>query len=898
MADTPTKTANNYTATAPATPSLPYEQPEKPEDSPLGVYAPIEYSSEPFAQLSEKAQGALMQLDLLATKTDVAARRFEVEQTWEALHFDRGYQHLLRGKQGGWILPGQASGFGATSQQNNNTIYDTNVYSSKGDIIVSALSREVPKVEFFPANPEYGPDIVASEEAEKFKDIWARNNNLHSLLVDCARIFWNEARVLAWTRYELNGQLYGFEGDDEEAPTTAEDVLNPPEDTPTGQEGLDEVLDQLESPTESEGEETESEGAEGTEENTEDEGEEEHPVEPAKKARGREVTTLHGKLDHKVPISVDNIKDMQFVQLYEDLDVVIAKAKFPWIADKIKPGSDGQSEVELDRIARENTRQAVLGAYVTGDSLQNHTVVKHSWFRPSMFMSDQISDDVRAELFEAFPNGALLVKAGANYCYSKNESMDAHLALAHALGGKGQNRRALGSSMISVQKRINDWVDLLDDFFKRTVPKKWMNAEAFDMMAIKNQTNIPGSTGGFVPQPGLTTMDQYIMVEPTPQPQPALFEAIKLFISQLSEEITGALPSLFGAATGENTVGNAVIQMDQALQRIGCPWNNIQDLFAECARQAVGCAADCREGKKISQAIPGRGSVTVNTSNLSGNVLCFPESNPAFPESWNQREAKLIKLVDQSSANPALQAWIFSPTNLPILQDGIRMKAFKVPGATSITKQKAEFEILLRSGPTPNPQVLKIQQVLGQAAEEMQVNAATGAPPDPKELAMVQQMQQMEKTLPPMVSTLPVAQDESELHTVEAGACLDWLNSSEGQKFKYGNPEQRAAYQNVHLHWAEHMAMAKKIAAANAPPTDKPPSESITADVSKMPTPVAIQLLQKMKVNATPQDFAQHASEQLNSAVQKKAIPEALKAGKPSPPPPAGGGAPPRQLRR
>ncbi len=226
------------------------------------------------------------------------------------------------------------------------------------------------------------------------------------------------------------------------------------------------------------------------------------------------------------------------------------------------------------------------------------------------------------------------------------------------------------------------------------------------------------------------------------------------------------------------------------------------------------------------------------------------------------------------------------------------MKAFKVPGATSITKQKAEFEILLRSGPTPNPQVLKIQQVLGQAAEEMQVNAATGAPPDPKELAMVQQMQQMEKTLPPMVSTLPVAQDESELHTVEAGACLDWLNSSEGQKFKYGNPEQRAAYQNVHLHWAEHMAMAKKIAAANAPPTDKPPSESITADVSKMPTPVAIQLLQKMKVNATPQDFAQHASEQLNSAVQKKAIPEALKAGKPSPPPPAGGGAPPRQLRR
>ena len=80
---------------------------------------------------------------------------------------------------------------------------------------------------------------------------------------------------------------------------------------------------------------------------------------------------------------------------------------------------------------------------------------------------------------------------------------------------------------------------------------------------------------------------------------------------------------------------------------------------------------------------------------------------------------------------------------------------------------------------------------------------------------------------------------------------------------------------------------------------DKPPSESISADISKMPTPVAIQLLAKMKVNASPQDFVQHQSEQLNQAVQKKAIPEALKGEKPQAlPPPQEGGEQPRQLRR
>jgi hypothetical protein len=55
-------------------------QHESPNDSPLGVFASFPYSPEPFAELSDAARGALIQLDNIATKTDVAARRMEVEQ--------------------------------------------------------------------------------------------------------------------------------------------------------------------------------------------------------------------------------------------------------------------------------------------------------------------------------------------------------------------------------------------------------------------------------------------------------------------------------------------------------------------------------------------------------------------------------------------------------------------------------------------------------------------------------------------------------------------------------------------------------------------------------------------------------------------------------------------------
>ena len=852
-------------------------QPEKPEDSPLGVYAPFDYSSEPFAELSEEAQQTLLQLDQIAARTDVAARRLEVEQAWEAIHFDRGYQHLLRGKQGGWILPGQTTGFGANQQQINNSTYDTNVYGPKGDIIVAALSREVPKVEFFPSNPEYGPDIIAAEEAENFKMIWARNNNLHQLLVDTARIFWNEDRVLMWTRYELNGQEYGYE-DMDTAPTVPEDRLNPPPAEPTGQDALDDILN--------------SETSLASD--TETEGDDENIAAPVRKPLGREVTTVHGKLDHKVPIAVDSLKDMQFVQIFEDLDVVIAKAKFPWIADKIKPGTDKVSESELDRIARENTRQAVLGAYVTGDSFARHITVKHTWFRPSMFMDEKADDAVRAELLEKFPDGCLLVKAGPEYAFSRNESMDDHIVIGHPWSGKGQNRRSMGDALISVQKRINDWVDLLDDFFKRTVPKKWYNAEAFDLEAMKKNPNVPGTSGPFQVQPGLTTRDQYMFVEETPQPQAALADFIKWFISGLSEEISGALPSLFGAAVGEETVGNAVIQRDQALQRVGCPWNSVQDMFAQAARQAVKCAAECRDGKQITQNIPVGGgtgqakgetkNVSVNTANLAkGKVLCFAESNPAFPESWAQKEAKLMQLVDVAIQNPEMAQWLFSSQNLPVLAEGIRMKNFRVPGAASVTKQKYEFEILLRSGPQPNPQALEAKNALEQAQggfqQAQQASQMSGQPLPPEMQGAEQQMQQLEQaisTLPPLISTIPVAQDESENHAVESETCFDWMNSSEGQKFKYGAPKQKEAYENVHLHWQEHTAMAKKIAAANAPPQEAKPA-SMSIPIDKMPTAVAIQALAKDGIQATPEDFEQHQKQQLNDAVAKKTIPDAMK---------------------
>jgi hypothetical protein len=293
----------------------------------------------------------------------------------------------------------------------------------------------------------------------------------------------------------------------------------------------------------------------------------------------------------------------------------------------------------------------------------------------------------------------------------------------------------------------------------------------------------------------------------------------------------------------------------------------------------VKCAAECRDGEEITQNIPGRGNVTVNTANLlGGNVLCYPEGNPSIPETEEQKAVKITQMIDKAITAPAtpFAQWVFSPSNLAETASALRMKNYKVQGASSVIKQRCEFETLLRGGPMPNPQVAQMQAGLAKITGGMQAAQVSGQPIPPEAAAMVQKVQQGMQSLPPMVSTIPVAQDESENHVVEANECFEWMNSTEGQKFKYGTEAQRAGYENNHLHWAEHVAMAKKIAAANMPP-GKPPSESLSVDVSKMPPPIAVQALAKMNIQATPDMFTQAAGTALDHKIAGKAIPEALK---------------------
>lgn len=829
-----------------------------------GELEPFDFSPEEFVELTDDAKNEVRALCANASKRDTAARRMEVEQSWEARLFKRGYQYLLPRRGGGWNLPGQGTGLGAQSQLNRANLLETNIYGAHCDILTSALVRDIPESRFEPFNPNYAPDITAADKAEEFKEIFARNNDLRSVHTQAADYMCTDGRVLFYTRMVVDGQRFGFEDPEEDNPLAPEDETTGAPDSPNVEEGQDEAQISNDSPVQSE-----------EPQEQESEQEEVIPATPQRKARGREIVDVLGKLEHKVPINTRDIHEMDFVQAYWDVHESRAKARFPWVADKIKPGGQGVSEIELDRIARLNCALALPGSYVTGDSFNRDVTIQYNWLRPCSFMSCK-KDAVKAELFEKFPDGMLVVYAGETLAFARNESMDDHLHILQSFPGSGQNRIALMSKVISLQKRLNNMVDLQYDFFIKTVPQKWMDSQAFNVEAIQTQSNVPGGIGGFQRQAG-TPVSELIFIEPTPAHQPELPEFIGKFFTDFPEMLSGALPSLFGAESNTDTVGGISIQRDQALGRLSSPWGALQLATSVYHRQAVQCAAKCREKlgqSAISESVPGRGKVTVEISDLKGNILSFPDTDSNFPETWVQRSSRFQQLITEGAGNPWIGKLLSLPKNMKIAKDATGFTDLDVPEAESVDKQLGEFEILLKTGPVENPAIAQAKEQLTQHAQQAEQAGHT------------QQFEQMlpeaEKaisSLPPQASTVEVMQDASEDHSTEAQTCMEWLISAEGRKFKRGTPEEQAAWANVHLHWQEHTDMAQKLA---PPPPTKPPSESMSAAIDKMPPELAAQLLGKYYgINATAQQFqVKQATDVEANITEKKAVPHAT----PTPP--------------
>jgi hypothetical protein len=845
-----------------------------------GILVGVEWKKKPRLQFSESEQNSIKELVRKLKLRETAARREQIIRVWEKRLFDRGFQHILIQRNGGWGLPAQGTGYGY-GEENSKTVYELNIYNSYGQILIGALTREVPTVRFKPRAPDDDAGITAARSAEALKEAIVRRNKILTMLEDVTRYLYVDGLMVAHTYYMRDAQRFGYLPEPKDVVPEDEEKADEADRSEAEHAGADE----------SDGEPVASEVAEGAEQSDEsesghdqddgedrgeggektDEGEtEETPGEEReeKQSNGSEVIEVDGALEWKLPIKKKSLCECGYAMRCKEIDTAKAKAKYPEVADKLTSSKGGPGGDDLDRLARVNVDQGMMNSYNTQDSESDETTECKCWIRPWQLI--ELDDTNRTAIIDKCPKGLYVTFCGETYCEAYDESMDAALTLLHALPGDGMNRAGLGDWLMPVQKALNNWMELANDYFVRGVPAKWMDNEMFDVEGLKEQINLVGDVHPFQREQGVT-MEQVIWEETPPQFPEQMIAFINDFKGDLAQLLCGAFPALFGgdSTPTDSPVGTTMIQRDQALGRIGIPWRRLKEAVANIFMHAVSCLAENHE-QPIS--VVGKVSVTVEMADLQGDMAAFPEVDENFPETQTQKANQVAKVIAEAATNPMLAEICDDPDNLESVRDAIGLEGWVIPALEDRDKQLGEIEVMLNSPPIPNPAIEKLEEEMTEIATAARAALAAGDQQKSQQLIMQgEQLEKQKATLPPLVSSESI-DIRCDNHEVEAMTTLRFINSARGRSLKHGNDEERQSFENIRLHYIEHDDQAKKEKAeAQKPPPPKPPSISFKGP--PLSPDAAAQSLAQAGIKADPQKIATDEATRLAAEHPQEQVP-------------------------
>jgi hypothetical protein len=510
---------------------------------------------------------------------------------------------------------------------------------------------------------------------------------------------------------------------------------------------------------------------------------------------GQEVITMVGALELKTPPWANEQREYPYLQWNMETHLARLRAAYPHAADKIGPPVVPDGSQEYERLARLSQSQG--GPFTQGGDInQNLITYQRTWMRPWAFY---LIEDLRKRkrLLELFPEGCYVAFAGDAYLESRNESMDDHWRVMHALPGDGSStgRPALGDSLISVQERFNTLTNLQMETYDYGVPPIYVDPEAIDVDATQYQTAEPGAVYPARPRPGMPLGASFFTPPPAQVP-PDLVEHAQELMGPIAQFLTGAFPALFGGSMeGQKTASGYAMARDQAMGRLGLVWRRMRQFQAEMMMLAVDCF---RKNRSMDVEIPLLGAAAeveskwIRLADLKGNILARPESDDQFPTLWNQKRGVLLQLMTMK--DPSIEQTLTMPENLALVKQLLGLTDLQIPGEQARAKQMKEIVVLLESQPIARTDPASGQTIL----------------------------------LPSLVP------DEfADDHSVELETCKRWLTSDAGQLARLNNPE---GWANVRAHAMLHEQFMKQQMAEQNATTGAAPVASKTAPGQKPPT--------------------------------------------------------------
>ena len=538
---------------------------------------------------------------------------------------------------------------------------------------------------------------------------------------------------------------------------------------------------------------------------------------------GQEVISIAGGLELNTPVWANEMHEYPYLQWQAEVHRAKLKASYPQAANKIEAApSQGPDDVYA-RVSRISVEQGLPSIH-PGDALMNLITFDRTWLRPWAFYS--IEDEaVRNELLAIFPDGCYCGFAGDVYCESRNESMDDHWRVLHALPGDGQNRPSVGDSLVQVQERYNVLSNMQAETYEYGIPPIYADPQVLDFDALANQTAEPAAHFPARARPGQPLAAGFFQPAPARVP-PDMIEHQQDLIGPVAQFLTGMFPAIFGGNMEDvKTASGYAMARDQAMGRLGMVWRRTKQFYADVLLLAVDCF---RKNRPENAEIPLLGpdgvldARLIRTADLKGNICVHPEADETFPRLKSQQRAVLQQLF--SLNDPLIQEALAEPANIGYIKNVLGLTELVIPGEDSRNKQLREIQQLLASAPiviSMHPsgvahagpqqdasQAPSVGAVLGSPGSTGGDASTGGASPAPTAPDVTNHQ--------PQVLVLPSVPVDQLLddHTVEFEECKRWANSEAGQAAKMTNP---AGFANVRAHAEAHlraMSLAANTAAA------------------------------------------------------------------------------------
>jgi predicted RNA-binding Zn-ribbon protein involved in translation (DUF1610 family) len=827
-------------------------------------------NNERLEELKPNLVHALRELARQYREEGVVARRHEIRRIRQARLFWQGLQYA-------WWNPSDMNWHVPFEQRFNDDRaledmpryqFVTNFYQGFGLSFVAVLSQDVPSVRFYPQSAQSLADIAAARSASDVAQLVEQNNHVEHLLTSIGYFLWTDGKLGAYVRYVADGQRFGFHDEDIleaiEIPL-GEDVYVCPQcgkETPANPNGTV-ILSEAKysAPSSGSGSMNPSSPSSESDERSFDSGPQnqrtyaqddnlgldatsrESPVtshacpscgaeltsENIRRAErvsvprvagtrrvpnGQEVITIAGGLELNTPVWANEMHEYPYLQWQAEVHRAKLKAAYPLAANKIETSPSQGAEDVYARVSRLSVEQGLPSIH-PGDALMNLITFDRTWLRPWAFYAIEDAE-TRDELLALFPDGCYVAFAGDAYCEARNESMDDHWRVLHALPGDGQNRPSVGDSLVQVQERYNVLSNMQAETYEYGIPPIYADPQVLDFDALANQVAEPAAHFPARARPGQPLAAGFFQPQPARVP-PDMVQHQAELIGPVAQFLTGLFPAVFGGNMEDvKTASGYALARDQALGRLGLVWRRMKQFYADVILLGVDCF---RKNRPEDVEIPLLGpdgvldARTIRVADLKGNIAVHPEADETFPRLKSQQRGILQQLFGVQ--DPMIQQALTEPANLGYIKNVLGLSELVIPGEDARNKQLREIQQLLAAAPivlTLSPSGVAHAEPASDVvarpaapAQESTNNQSAGA----SAAGAGNQSPVTDHQAPVLVlPSVPVDQLLDD-HAVEFEECKRWANSEAGQAARMTNP---AGFANVRAHAEAHQRAVAAVA--------------------------------------------------------------------------------------